>query len=341
MELGEEDILKYEDTLENLTVLTKESKETEIVPPVTDKLKKIQQYIYRNRSGADLTICILIAALKSYRTDKCLRPFPPMFIKNNEKNFQQLKNVCDIIPTIKEILSKNANISEEVVDLLYWLLVEKNFPLLKPCNLTEIPLKTKNKNLEPQYVFEVCYPKSADEAFKNRIGKKQVLHAYHGSAMDNFYSILKVGLQQHFSVGREVLFGNGVYLSSEISVCTQYAPFGKTWRNSSLGYKHSIITICEIINDIGKVKCKDAQNKNRSHNDQSYGEIPEKYFVVTDSDMLRVKYLMVYSCKNKKSVKSFITKHLFYIILIVYFFMLVVIGFFRDPNWSRVFRWLK
>lgn len=35
-----------------------------------------------------------------------------------------------------------------------------------------------------------------------------------------------------------------------------YSPFGQSWANSALGQKHSVIAVCEIINDIDKVKCQ-------------------------------------------------------------------------------------
>jgi poly[ADP-ribose] polymerase 16 len=159
---------------------------------------------------------------------------------------------------------------------------------------------------------------------------RDIIFAYHGSAVDNFYSILKVGLQQHFSIEKEVLFGNGIYLSNELSLSAHYAPFGQTWANSALGSKHSVIAVCEIINDVQKVKCKDAKNKRRSINEDSFGEIPEKYFVVTDSDMVRVKYLMIYKQKGFISVKSFIAKHLFLCLILLYCIFIICIGIFSN-----------
>lgn len=52
------------------------------------------------------------------------------------------------------------------------------------------------------------------------------------------------------------MFGNGIYLSTVLSISAHYAPFGKNWKNSMLGNKLSVIAICEIIDDAEKVKCK-------------------------------------------------------------------------------------
>lgn len=58
-------------------------------------------------------------------------------------------------------------------------------------------------------MFEVVYPQKAEEAWIKRRERKKTLLAYHGSQIDNFYSILKVGLQHNFSsakVGRYLWF---------------------------------------------------------------------------------------------------------------------------------------
>lgn len=61
------------------------------------KFRKLKDKMRENFLGADLMICILIAALKSYRSDKCLRPFPPMFINRGEKDWQKLVSTIIIL----------------------------------------------------------------------------------------------------------------------------------------------------------------------------------------------------------------------------------------------------
>lgn len=112
------------------------------------------------------------------------------------------------------------------------------------------------KSLQPNYVFEVQYSKKVRDSWYKRKNSRDTFLAYHGSRIENFYSIMKVGLQQHLSADRVVLFGEGIYLTSDITVSAIYAPFGVTWKNSMLGSKHSVIAVCEIINDTEKVKCK-------------------------------------------------------------------------------------
>ena len=54
---------------------------------------------------------------------------------------------------------------------------------------------------------------------------------------------------------QNAVFGEGVYLSSELSVCLHYSPFGAGWENSRIGHQISCVALCEIIDD-PSVKCK-------------------------------------------------------------------------------------
>jgi poly[ADP-ribose] polymerase 16 len=51
----------------------------------------------------------------------------------------------------------------------------------------------------PKHVFAVTYSESANERFSERRGDRPVIHAYHGSRLENFHSILHYGLQGHMN----------------------------------------------------------------------------------------------------------------------------------------------
>lgn len=52
---------------------------------------QLKSFVSLNVPGCDLAICIFAAALKSFKVDQCLRPFPQCFInENNEKDFVSL-----------------------------------------------------------------------------------------------------------------------------------------------------------------------------------------------------------------------------------------------------------
>lgn len=54
---------------------------------------------------------------------------------------------------------------------------------------------------KPQYIFQVCYStKSTAEAKWKELAKsQQTFYAYHGNRLENFYTIMNFGLQQHLN----------------------------------------------------------------------------------------------------------------------------------------------
>ncbi|RZC42752.1 mono [ADP-ribose] polymerase PARP16-like [Asbolus verrucosus] len=210
MEFDEERILRIEESEENfsdITFVTSYSVDKNDHQS-SFKIDKLLEEIKKNVWGCDLILCFFIAALQSYRADRCLRPFPPLHINEDGKDFNALRNTCDSIPPLNAILIEPNKCSQE----------------------NKVPFPSKFSGVyKPHFVFEVCYHEKIELMWKKRQDGRKTILAYHGSAVDNFYSILKVGLQQHFSFEKEVLFGNGIYLSNELSVSAHYAPFGQTW----------------------------------------------------------------------------------------------------------------
>ena len=51
----------------------------------------------------------------------------------------------------------------------------------------------------PSYVFEVQYNSAANQKFEELRQAKDLIYAYHGSRLDNFYSILHNGLHAHMN----------------------------------------------------------------------------------------------------------------------------------------------
>ena len=63
--------------------------------------------------------------------------------------------------------------------------------------------------------------------------------------MENFHSILMNGFLNHFNTTS--LFGEGTYLSSDLSVCMGFCRAGPSWERSQLGLKLTIVAVCEVI----------------------------------------------------------------------------------------------
>ncbi|KAJ4434433.1 hypothetical protein ANN_22995 [Periplaneta americana] len=92
------------------------------------------------------------------------------------------------------------------------------------------------------------------------------------------------------------LFGHGIYLSSELSVSLPYSPMGYSWGRSIVGSEMSCVALCEVVNH-PDVKCQDKESdRSRSiAKDSIGGEVPNKYYVALNSDLVKVRYLLIYS----------------------------------------------
>ncbi|XP_031336659.1 protein mono-ADP-ribosyltransferase PARP16 isoform X2 [Photinus pyralis] len=289
-----------------------------------------------NIYGCDLMLCLFLTALQSYRVDTCLRPFPSRYIHDSHKDVDSLRNLCDKIPSLETISKYPRMCSVEILELLKWLLCQKDHLSLRKVNFNKVKVPTTIKKCyQPYYTYEVIYPSKTEEAWQKRRNDRNSFLAYHGSQLDNFYSILKVGLQHNLSGDKALLFGKGIYVTSEITISMSYAPFGLSWKNSMLGNKISIIAVCEVINNPEKVKCKEKYTQRTIH-----GDIPDKYFVVTDSDMIRLKYLFVYKESTVAVIESWLVRNLMLVLICLYVFILFCIGFFQGPTWRKVQRYL-
>ena len=76
------------------------------------------------------------------------------------------------------------------------------------------------------------------------IDNKKTYWAFHGSRLDNFYSILNYGLQQHLN--KTGLFGEGIYLCEDLGVCLTYSSQGLGWIKSRLGQRLSCVAVAQV-----------------------------------------------------------------------------------------------
>ncbi|KAM5293443.1 protein mono-ADP-ribosyltransferase PARP16 isoform 3-T3 [Ctenodactylus gundi] len=147
------------------------------------------------------------------------------------------------------------------------------------------------------------------------------------------------------------LFGEGTYLTSDLSLALIYSPHGHGWQHSLLGPILSCVAVCEVI-DHPDVKCqtkkKDSTEIDRRRariKHSEGGDIPPKYFVVTNNQLVRVKYLLVYSQKQPKrasSQLSWFSSHWFVVTMSLYLLLLFVVSVLNSSAfqhfWSRAKR---
>ncbi|KAG8575036.1 hypothetical protein GDO81_009419 [Engystomops pustulosus] len=196
-------------------------------------------------------------------------------------------------------------------------------------------------------MFEIEYCEKLNTKFQETRGEMDVMYALHGSRLENFHSILHNGLHCHLN--KTSLFGEGTYLTSDLSLALLYSPHGHGWARSILGPILSCVAMCEVI-DHPDVKCqvkkKDSseidRKRARARNSEG-GDVPEKYFVVTNNQLLRVKYLLVYSQgqpQRRSRQPSWFSSHRFAIAMTLYLFVLILIGLSSSKtfmhHWNRL-----
>lgn len=328
---------------------------------VQEKLDRI--FMEKNKSsilGLDLEVNMLVSAAQSYKHESVLKPFPSTMLSdsNNDKNYSQLVNTLLSLPPVLDWRLKLKNFSADQLNIVYWLMCHRNFSLefanVDQERLREL-VKYEHDFSKPTHMFEIKYSEEKErkfEAIKNvtrdTLGTDSVTSmSFHGTRMDNLYSILHTGLLAHLN--KNGVFGEGTYLSQEPSVSLHYSPSCKTWEKSLIGQRMSCMLVCETINDPKHVKIgvNDQQSSatssssssetsntansqpNNSNNDNinsnnignncsnkkknsnnNNNNIPEKYFIVKNNDYVRIKYLLIYSERTKTKRQNKIVQFL-------------------------------
>jgi poly [ADP-ribose] polymerase 16 len=174
---------------------------------------------------------------------------------------------------------------------------------------------------KPNHIFELIYNDEKSEKFEQlKEQTKELLSAnnssvaainsdsattsisFHGTRMDNIYSILHTGLLAHMN--KNSLFGEGTYLCQEPSLSLHYSPSSETWKKSFIGHKMSCLLVCETINDPKHVQISDEKLQNQISSSNIVkprsSQVPDRYFVVKNNDYVRVKYVLVYAENSKQ-----------------------------------------
>ncbi|XP_062403945.1 protein mono-ADP-ribosyltransferase PARP16 [Sardina pilchardus] len=323
--------------------------------PPSSVRELVRSCLQRDPVAADLRLSLFLSAVQSYKRDSVLRPFPPLYLTGDTKDFESLLKDASSLPGVRELVRLNAGQDDAQLALTHWVLSSKSFAIktlqkeeyARLCNLTE---SSEVSAPVPDFLFEVDYCEQMTSRFEKTRAGRDIIHAFHGSRLENFHSILHHGLHCHLN--KTSLFGEGTYLTSDLSMALLYGPHGNGWRESLLGPLLSCIALCEVI-DHPDVKCqvkrKDAEGVDRQRvraRNSEGGDVPEKYFVVTNNQLVRVKYLLVYSQQRHRTrpsaVPSWLVRHHFFIMMSLYLLLLILIGAFNSSTfqnlWQRAFR---
>ncbi|PIK39068.1 putative mono [Apostichopus japonicus] len=313
-----------------------------------EKSRAVISEIKDDLLAADLKWSLFLSALKSYRHDSILRPFPSGFTsETGEKDFEALTSVAEEIPSLKTLVHQTRAeemLSDQAWDLLGWTLQDNPFIVKSLENsqfarILELTGQASYK-VEPNLLFEVEYLNASNQKFSELQKQHDVIYAYHGSRLENFHSILHNGLIHALS--KNTLFGEGTYLSSDLAVSMPYSPKAKAWQRSSVGESLSCVAVCQII-DHPDVKCQtENTDKRRARAPDSLGgDVPDKYYIVTNSELVRLKYLLIFSDKSSSTTSAvqqqsklavWVRNHKFALLMMTYILVLLFVGIINSKG---------
>ncbi|CAK9811737.1 G2/mitotic-specific cyclin-B [Anthophora plagiata] len=293
---------------------------------IEKRIQSLRHVLENDIKAADLKWSLFVAACNTYRYDTCLKPFPPMYIKKECKDIEALRRATEVIPPLA-VISKalsEPDVYERygtAINLLHWVLVRLRDPYLKSIKkecydsiLRKVP--SEMSVVAPNLIFQVASTKqsTSEDRWKTLAQGHTTFYAYHGSRLENFHSIIHYGLQQNMC--KKSLFGKGIYLTSELGVSLPYSPVGYGWGGSVLGSDMSCIALCELINSADVKTGGSEDNARHQTADSVGGRVPNKYYLVTNSELVRIRYLLVYSqqvqttrCTDNKGLLAWFKQH--------------------------------
>ncbi|XP_015127379.1 protein mono-ADP-ribosyltransferase PARP16 [Diachasma alloeum] len=344
---------------QNDTTLNVVSDGPSVNSPELEEFKKkilaLKNLLDHDPHAADFKWSLFVTACNTYRHDSCLKPFPPAYTQNECKDVEKLRKVVEGIPPLAIVYQrlddpKLYEDHKEAIELLYWVLITLRDPYLKSTKkenyetiLSRVPSEVMVAR--PNLIFQVATPNqsSKEDRWKASIKGHSTFYAYHGSRLENFHSIIHYGIQQHMS--QPGLFGDGIYLSSELGVSLRFSPVGYGWGGSMLGSEMSCIALCEVVNHPDVKKGDTNGDTPKGFAMSVRDKIPNKYYLVQNSDLVRIRYLLVYSqdfCSFKKTESTglvgWFKQNKFLTFVLGYVVLLVSVGLSQNRSVEKYYR---
>eukprot|EP01088_Endostelium_zonatum_P001663 TRINITY_DN12001_c0_g1_i1.p1 TRINITY_DN12001_c0_g1~~TRINITY_DN12001_c0_g1_i1.p1 ORF type:complete len:307 (-),score=55.90 TRINITY_DN12001_c0_g1_i1:3-923(-) len=265
--------------------------------------KEVKDRVAIEEEGIEFGINLLhSAAFSPRRTITCV-PFPERYLlPGKQPDFVRLQKDLESLPPIIDFHRYNFNSSQ--ISLLSDIIQN---PLVQ---MKQIPFSTFSKKsgfpskveLMPKYVFKVKYSSQypLQSIFKSHKSKHGSFIAYHGSAFQNFYSILNNGLNIDFSkrqknelFPKQNLYGEGIYLSTNPLVSQNFVQMGRA-RPHSPYEEYGALSVCQVVNSEEMVKKPDVNG----------GAGQRDYIVVLGNQYVQLKYILVYVKLRKGNSKN-------------------------------------
>jgi len=253
-------------------------------------------------------------------------PFPTFLIREGIKDYLSTDVLLRELPTFRSFASKITSIPTPSLRLLDWLFTHTAATKLTSISWQQFEKESHfPRKYRPNAIFSVTYSDGPHtrtfEALKKEHGS---ILAYHGSSLCNFHSILNNGLRTRHCKEDQVLFGQGVYLSTDATVGMNFLQSGQGWKLSEFGTSFGCIAACEVIKHpdvlLSQLDMKDPQ---ASALVMSLTEkLPRTYVLVRRDELVRVKHLLIYRNDGQASAG----KKFMFLVLVLYLLLLAFLA---------------
>ena len=255
--------------------------------------------------AVDLQLSLMNAALCSARCKpvSLLCPCMPNFLVENYPkgptatmeahlvDYEKLRTAIDGIPSLTQLVNVSnwLNLSPISDCLLQNLLLAK-----VQFQLTNYPFVS---SVQPDAFISVSLP--SNPAFNELSERFGTFTAYHGSPLENWYSIINNGLlDMSYSKGMQsgAIYGRGIYLSEDLSLSKLFSASLPAWNHSFISSHLEIVGVYKV------AKVPGALNFTSNETGE---KIPEKYVVVKNSSCLQLVGLCLWKSNSlKKNLSS-------------------------------------
>jgi len=235
-------------------------------------------------------------------------------------NVKKLRSCVESMRHVKFI----KDLTPDQKALLTWLLEQFT---VQEMDLVD-PLTVEGDIL--QFSVDRHLSKSQEEAFKQAAEKYGTVTAFHGSPTQNWLPILLTGLKNLSGTKLQTsgnLYGDGVYLSSELSVCSMFAKYESCKRNT-LGSHLKVIGVAEIALHPEHVKHEKNPDRVEGH------DIPSSYYVVKHGGYINIKGLIIWR-ETQDARNSHNSTSLFLIAFYVFVLCFVIALSGKSTNFAR------
>lgn len=214
------------------------------------------------------------------------------------------------LPSLSSLLANPgllSNLALPPLKLLDWIINSErdgfslhSIPLTRYLELTagRTSARRQQAHTLPDYVFEVRYVPGNErserfDSYKNEFG---VIMGHHGSALENFHSIARFGLDESFGRSSSI-YGDGIYLSADREVAHSFLkPSAHGLAEMTIGDRIGVLTASEVALSPAEVRHSGSASKPRqSLLDEPQTPLPPGYIISTSSHFVLTRFLLLTS----------------------------------------------